>query len=1407
MYLFVVFSVFLVYAGYEVIIMPGEGGGIKEAPQSPRAGLKGGGNQKTKEEIEKEKADKLKTEEAAKRAEKDWKMGVVHPKKEFLDEITSEQYKQIKAFEIKAQEKPIETWKFEDVKNQFVDILKLYDELVKDEADIEAQNRVKDIATYCFGEYVKRPEAIEFEIPGEIRDRIREMEIASDLLPPQIKEATSVSESTVATDVLKAVRGKKVSPEQARILWKEYYKEQGKDFASLPWEERQALEMAIRQGIAPDLDIEPELKEFDTSIFHEQGQEDSLSLRSKGRKVTPEESRAQWTEFYKERGKDITKLPIEVKQALELAIAQGIQAEDHREPGKVLENASVDDDERYFRAQQLLELREPLSEKQKAALMKAHNVGSGRGVYTFEGDEITEKARFLAEAFNPEQRRFLMESGLAGVAVPVRAFTEEFNPDDYAGTPLQDIARELNTIGIAGLASESRLEDIASRVAATPGAPAALRDALLGQIRNFETARAAAEEAEQIARETGRRRRSGEEEREGGPLLGPGEARDEGFSAATYSAIPELAGIAQEVENALARGDEVNNEYLRQKIIALGPILPGLTGRAEEFGYRLRRELDRLKQRLLANVATQAQRDRNSLYAEIRLKESDKIRILEYALKSSVEPDSTAEQKEAWRLLEEEFNIRFAKADVNSSDDWRDALGPGGSTEISEFIATLTNAAQNRTNLKGTLLTPDEQENVWRAVRRLKQEEKVREYLHTISYMVNSNAGAEDIIKAATRFPGEELHVVFARPGVAQMLRLYEQAMLEVTVKNGGYLPAKAMITTSDGRYGEVEQRVWEQAKLARDMGVLPKGMPDWELRRAIALARGAGIITGRFFEIAAANGLNKNVPLNSFWANGLVKNFAFFEQTMRFNVGQAQNAILGYKLEGGGGPWSTDELEKFKKMGTKELFDTVVNDRDDERMAQMKNPFHIGSIFTQTGWRWAPDKVTLASATAKLMQYEDKKNGFDGLNPLMGVGLMIERRRGALADHDDKKAQQEAHEAIHHALDLASEITPLKLFNNIIKLRQDVLREYYGKGKDGKRKDADVPRDTENSLYVEEDRKNSPGQILIKSKELQDDISALALVQEELLGRRVKAYKEYLDKMKIYEEKVLKGIKKEIVDGREQDVKPPPKPHLHGTGELNELKFECLVTSSDRTEREKQEAQARRVKLLAERITGEYKKGKHGDKLMTNLHDKGWKVPWIFGAEDIAHEVFDYEADTGDTIKRRWDADIGPVVQTAGLYGKFITNLSEFKSQHDIVKAMKEIHSTLSSHDASVANEAVRYLAEGVGKFYKKDWTTRLPFGVGKLEGFVGGKASYAQVAFGRGQMAWDELDMQAFIHHLHASGLMDHHQIEELKVRLGAENYQLAWAMLRSGIPMLLFGFIYMMLLEQVEQAKKAA
>lgn len=116
-------------------------------------------------------------------------------------------------------------------------------------------------------------------------------------------------------------------------------------------------------------------------------------------------------------------LPVEVRRALKDLIGKDkIRDNSSTEKAKeVIKNASLGDAERIDSASQLL--KRDLTEKQREALLAAHNLGKGEigkdsneaGVYNYTKAQLLRKARILEEAgFSKEERRVLMEAGLVG---------------------------------------------------------------------------------------------------------------------------------------------------------------------------------------------------------------------------------------------------------------------------------------------------------------------------------------------------------------------------------------------------------------------------------------------------------------------------------------------------------------------------------------------------------------------------------------------------------------------------------------------------------------------------------------------------------------------------------------------------------------------------------------------------------------------------------------------------------------------------------------------------------------------------------------------------------------------------------------------------------------------------------
>ncbi len=196
----------------------------------------------------------------------------------------------------------------------------------------------------------------------------------------------------------------------------------------------------------------------------------------------------------------------------------------------------------------------------------------------------------------------------------------------------------------------------------------------------------------------------------------------------------------------------------------------------------------------------------------------------------------------------------------------------------------------------------------------------------------------------------------------------------------------------------------------------------------------------------------------------------------------------------------------------------------------------------------------------------------------------------------------------------------------------------------------------------------------------------------------------------------------------------------------------------------------------------------------MNDLQHKGWKVPYVFGTDDVPYELMDWKATGGSTFKRRW-GDINSAAKGAAAYEEFIEQLPKMRDMDTILKAMDNIYQNLRGHDEGVTREVMFRTVEGITKFFKKDYASRLPFGAGTFIGAVSGRASYAQAALGREQMAWDETDSYTFVHKARAMNLITKDQMLLLEKSTGSRSIQVGGDIARTLGPLLLIGFaLYM-------------
>lgn len=93
------------------------------------------------------------------------------------------------------------------------------------------------------------------------------------------------------------------------------------------------------------------------------------------------------------------------------------RTKDKPSPEEVLENAKLDSAARLQKAEELL--GRELTETQKQAIVDAHEIGIGKGVYEYSQRDIAQKARILKGSdFDETERRILIKHGIAGDISP-----------------------------------------------------------------------------------------------------------------------------------------------------------------------------------------------------------------------------------------------------------------------------------------------------------------------------------------------------------------------------------------------------------------------------------------------------------------------------------------------------------------------------------------------------------------------------------------------------------------------------------------------------------------------------------------------------------------------------------------------------------------------------------------------------------------------------------------------------------------------------------------------------------------------------------------------------------------------------------------------------------------------------
>lgn len=665
---------------------------------------------------------------------------------------------------------------------------------------------------------------------------------------------------------------------------------------------------------------------------------------------------------------------------------------------------------------------------------------------------------------------------------------------------------------------------------------------------------------------------------------------------------------------------------------------------------------------------------------------------------------------------EEEFNALFSRADTQPSRPFQEVFNSFYDEPI--YNAFIENLQKNGEKLFAQGKKENNQaikgrgEKLLDSAQRYILEYTYRGLIHDANYLIVANLGVEQMSGFMGRFSTEMLDDAFRKKGVTPAMHFYEQALMKVKAENNGYLPYNEVVANNNAnnktgeRYSRVETLARKYFNEALSAGFLkdskgnviePGSMRDWEIDRSMAFARGLGIITGRFVEIAATSRLPENQFI-SMWAHVLIGEIAPFRHAIgKFFIGNARNRFLLYQLDKNRKSWSMDELKEFDvpDKGNKRLFEVIngLVPKEEQRLLGKVNPFEVGGILTRSRWRIDGDPEaeqeegritsdTQASSIGKIVEdAREKRKGLtegqklqDKDDPFehIGKGVLIEKYRWDLNKKGPKGKRAE--DMVRKELREVAKLLPTKLIFSIGEARKAIEGRF---GTDA---------------FSREDFRNA--------------LDALIVVQERAIVNESDALDFNIPSMNNAD----LAMAKEIADC---------------------IKESYLGPSGNQD-----------TPLL--------------NTLFDDFKDRKWEIPYVFGTEDVPWDKYEFVRTGGRSVDRRWK-DMLAASKAGAAVGEMVNAMPQVKSAGDLVNLIHKVHSSIEQYDADIAEDVAADLAEGVIWFYSKDSYAKGVFGEA-LSKLPGNRSSYAEFAFGRGAMAWDELTTHDFI-----NGLRERHMIND--------------------------------------------
>jgi len=822
-------------------------------------------------------------------------------------------------------------------------------------------------------------------------------------------------------------------------------------------------------------------------------------------------------------------------------------------------------------------------------------------------------------------------------------------------------------------------------------------------------------------------------------------------------AIDNLAEVGMEAENLLTKANmniSLSNE--------------GITpAEKAQFAREKQIAIDRIKQ-VTKEVIKQNKKEMDAnhrpsgLYGERKLTENEKNTIKE------------GNNKEA---LEKLFNRMFDRVDTRPQAEFSAAFGSIGAFEHDEFVKTFNEAIarykeigerpatdDNGVPIPGGLKGVEQAEKLDFFLQQFENERAAREVIHNAYYGVLAGLDTEKVSGFIDGFSSGWADLAFSKKGVTQTMHFYEQALLIVRESAGGYLKPTEVIgemkNNTKGKVNDLTKKLLETANKNHTLFVDKKGEPiktedgefqklePWQIDRALSFARGMSIITGRTIEIAASSILPAgSTAFSDLYAQRIISEIAPFRHAFKFSADKKYTRVLAYLMDRNRNPWTPKELIEWENMEFDkkiEVLNGLASDGKD-RFFSVLNPFEIGGILSRTGWR--------VSADGEVNMINDL---------IQNAGGKAKPDKSWDKKRTDTWRKESADEAW-----IGTGVQIERKRGNLAKGKSKKLDDI-------KNFDTAVKK-TRIQLGLIADR--TPLRLFLNIRSVQE--------------ATLKSWKNMEEIQPNIEELVLLQ-EKAIQSKQPLDISKASKDTQEFVSKIREVWYG-----------EKKQQFDKKVDKDGKRESDNWNKGEFKN-FFNDLRDKDWKVPYTFGTEDVPYDEYDFEATGPRSVARRW-GDMKAAAGASKASREFVEKVDLYKNQEQIVGEMRKVFDQIKGYNEDDARKFTLRLAEGVMKFYEKDFRHRLPLGIGTLMGITSGKSSAAQIAYGRGAMAWDELQSNEFTRLLRDNGMITVEEQQKLQKKAGGGKKEVAWSYARTVLPLLALALAYYLYTQVIEEEKK--